>query len=205
MKHLALAAAAFAAVACASAAQAAVTVTFDEYAHTSPVKLYTAPITSQGFTFTSDAAVNGLGIWGTINNADPDGATLLNWNSKSVTVTRTDGGLFSLTSLDMSDTYNTAGLNKYLFTFFDGAKTTTETVTLDGVRGLQTLTFNKDRLQSFSYAMLGSQGMQIDNVVLGDAATPVGGVPEPGAWALMILGFGGAGAALRRRPRLAHA
>ncbi|MBL8555957.1 MAG: PEP-CTERM sorting domain-containing protein [Phenylobacterium sp.] len=25
------------------------------------------------------------------------------------------------------------------------------------------------------------------------------GVPEPGAWALMILGFGGAGAALRRR------
>lgn len=28
---------------------------------------------------------------------------------------------------------------------------------------------------------------------------PVGGVPEPAAWALMILGFGGAGAALRRR------
>jgi hypothetical protein len=32
-----------------------------------------------------------------------------------------------------------------------------------------------------------------------------GGVPEPSAWALMILGFGGVGAALRsvRRPRLA--
>lgn len=30
-------------------------------------------------------------------------------------------------------------------------------------------------------------------------ATPVGGVPEPGAWVLMILGFAGAGAALRRR------
>ncbi|MBS0334045.1 MAG: PEPxxWA-CTERM sorting domain-containing protein [Proteobacteria bacterium] len=28
-------------------------------------------------------------------------------------------------------------------------------------------------------------------------------VPEPGAWALMILGFGGAGAMLRRRRRLA--
>lgn len=28
---------------------------------------------------------------------------------------------------------------------------------------------------------------------------PVGGVPEPTSWALMILGFGGAGAALRRR------
>lgn len=29
--------------------------------------------------------------------------------------------------------------------------------------------------------------------------TSVGGVPEPDAWALMILGFGGAGAVLRRR------
>ncbi|MBL8773372.1 MAG: PEP-CTERM sorting domain-containing protein [Phenylobacterium sp.] len=30
-----------------------------------------------------------------------------------------------------------------------------------------------------------------------------GGVPEPGTWALMILGFGGAGAALRSRRRVA--
>jgi hypothetical protein len=33
----------------------------------------------------------------------------------------------------------------------------------------------------------------------------VGGVPEPGAWALMILGFGGAGAMLRSRRRTALA
>jgi hypothetical protein len=32
-----------------------------------------------------------------------------------------------------------------------------------------------------------------------------GGVPEPGAWALMILGFGGAGAVMRRRAALAAA
>jgi hypothetical protein len=31
-------------------------------------------------------------------------------------------------------------------------------------------------------------------------AAPSGAVPEPGAWALMIAGFGLAGAALRRRP-----
>lgn len=29
-----------------------------------------------------------------------------------------------------------------------------------------------------------------------------GGVPEPASWALMLLGFGGIGAILRRRPRL---
>jgi hypothetical protein len=30
---------------------------------------------------------------------------------------------------------------------------------------------------------------------------PVGGVPEPASWALMILGFGSAGAMLRGRRR----
>jgi hypothetical protein len=35
----------------------------------------------------------------------------------------------------------------------------------------------------------------VDNVTLGGA----GGVPEPAAWALMIMGFGATGAALRRR------
>jgi hypothetical protein len=203
MKFLPLAAAALAAAATASAAQAAVTITFDEFTHTSTVKTYTAPVISQGFSFTGDALLTSLGIWGTINNADPDGATLVTWNAKRVTVRRTDGGLFSLASLDMSDIYNTSSSHPYLFTFFDGVRTTTEMVSLDTVRGLQTVNFNRDRLEWFSYERAGNQGLQIDNVILGDAA--VGGVPEPGAWALMILGFGGAGAALRRRPRLAHA
>jgi hypothetical protein len=40
-------------------------------------------------------------------------------------------------------------------------------------------------------------------IVAGDVT---GGIPEPGTWALMILGFGGAGASLRiSRRRLAHA
>lgn len=40
-------------------------------------------------------------------------------------------------------------------------------------------------------------GPGLDNLVL--TGTLAGGVPEPGAWALMILGFGAAGTALRRR------
>ena len=41
----------------------------------------------------------------------------------------------------------------------------------------------------------------IDNIGIDEfaAAPTVGGVQEPGAWALMILGFGGVGAAMRRR------
>lgn len=41
----------------------------------------------------------------------------------------------------------------------------------------------------------------IDNVVFATAET--GAVPEPATWAIMIAGFGLAGATLRRRPRLA--
>ncbi|MBL8554714.1 MAG: PEPxxWA-CTERM sorting domain-containing protein [Phenylobacterium sp.] len=46
-----------------------------------------------------------------------------------------------------------------------------------------------------------------DAVCQGDACAaqpppPPGGIPEPGTWALMIVGFGGAGAMLRRRRAL---
>ncbi|WP_293379098.1 PEPxxWA-CTERM sorting domain-containing protein [Phenylobacterium sp. SCN 70-31] len=41
------------------------------------------------------------------------------------------------------------------------------------------------------------------NLTLRTADPVAAAVPEPGAWALMILGFGAAGAALRRRRGLA--
>lgn len=45
-------------------------------------------------------------------------------------------------------------------------------------------------------------GVQFDNVsVYGDASV-AGAVPEPATWAMMILGFGAAGAMLRRRAAL---
>lgn len=52
--------------------------------------------------------------------------------------------------------------------------------------------------------LMSSQRFQyvgLDNVsfTLTRAAPATGGVPEPASWALMILGFGGVGASLRRR------
>ena len=41
-------------------------------------------------------------------------------------------------------------------------------------------------------------GPGLDNVVL-TSRDAVGGVPEPATWGLMIMGFGGIGAMLRRR------
>lgn len=38
-----------------------------------------------------------------------------------------------------------------------------------------------------------------DNITIGSATASVGAVPEPGTWAMMLIGFGGIGVALRRR------
>lgn len=49
-------------------------------------------------------------------------------------------------------------------------------------------------------------GVAIDNLSIGATLAPVApGVPEPSTWALLILGFGAVGGALRRRRALAFA
>ncbi|WP_133365721.1 PEPxxWA-CTERM sorting domain-containing protein [Qipengyuania sediminis] len=42
-------------------------------------------------------------------------------------------------------------------------------------------------------------GVAVDNLTIRAGIAPVAPVPEPGTWALLILGFGAVGAALRRR------
>ena len=44
----------------------------------------------------------------------------------------------------------------------------------------------------------------VDNLTLAGAATPTPGVPEPATWAMMIVGFGLVGAAMRRRATMAR-
>ena len=54
-----------------------------------------------------------------------------------------------------------------------------------------------------SQRRVGAYTLQLTGV--GSPGRLPGGVPEPSAWALMILGFGAAGSALRRRRILARA
>jgi len=51
-----------------------------------------------------------------------------------------------------------------------------------------------------AFTLAGLGDFYIDNIVYEDVIVPV---PEPAGWALMILGFGGIGAAMRRRAALA--
>jgi hypothetical protein len=59
-------------------------------------------------------------------------------------------------------------------------------------------TSNKDRTQ-IPYDFLKVQQISFDPVFDDEVPHPEGGVPEPGTWAMMLLGFGSVAAAMRRR------
>lgn len=68
--------------------------------------------------------------------------------------------------------------------------------------GWQTLSLNTGAANSNEiviYSVSGPAEFYVDNAYASNVAPPPTGVPEPSAWALMIVGFGGAGALLRRR------
>jgi hypothetical protein len=159
--------------------------------------------TSQGFKITSSSAAGFLLMsTGHPYNANPGGATLthvmVNMNS---IFERTDGGLFDFLSIDVSDYYNSASPIDLVFTFTDAlGAITSETIKTDNLRGLQTLAFNRQNLSRFTMNSP-TNWVQFDNIML----DTVSAVPEPGTWAMMLIGFFTVGGALRTSRRSAQA
>jgi hypothetical protein len=87
-------------------------------------------------------------------------------------------------------------------TFFGGG---TESVSFSGLAlnaGSNTFTFSYASLPAPTYAGfqgLGDEGWGVEQVSVGS------GVPEPAAWAMMLIGFGAMGAAMRSRRKAAIA
>ena len=57
-------------------------------------------------------------------------------------------------------------------------------------------------LGTFNYSQVGFQDIASTRTLLGATVQAGGAVPEPATWGMMILGFGAAGHALRRRAKL---
>ena len=65
-----------------------------------------------------------------------------------------------------------------------------------GTNGRFTVTGNAGELfTSVTFSSTGNS-FEVDNLAVG------GAVPEPATWALMMLGFGGMGFAMRRKPQV---
>jgi hypothetical protein len=182
---------------------------------------YNNPLTVGDFKFIAGtAAVESVTpqflVWGNTAgglsqfNPNSPGASLgINTGSNSITISRTDGAAFILNSLDFADIYNTgtAGNLSLVFTYED-LSSSSMTLSLDNLVGLQTQTFDLEAILSLKITSLTTQAglFQIDNLSTsqqtlgpGGDGDPATAAPEPASWAMMLMGFGALGAVLRRR------
>jgi len=200
MKNLIAALGAIAVLGSASAASAAAVLDFDDLAQAGAGKNYIRQnnLKYEGFNFYSTYSLDpNFFTLGEDDpaNADPDGATFShNWDQYEVNITKADNSLFDLFSIDFADKFNTGASHAGRMRFVYADNTQEEIFfNTDNKVGLETFVVNKTGLKAFLY--YADAGVQIDNLALEGVAA----VPEPATWAMMILGFGGVGATLRRR------
>ena len=196
-----------------AAPAAATTIDFDSQHNASGSYNYIyGPYNEDGFTLTASSCANtsqGSLCYITpqsFQSIDAAGAAFVNYNGGAFsTLTKTGGGSFTLTSLDISEyfddlSYGTGTMSAlFRFAFADGTSSQ-QTITFNtrGRYPVTTLTFNLAPLTSFGFSPTdGTSGfLQFDNIVV-NAGTAA--VPEPASWALMIGGFGLVGGAMRKR------
>jgi hypothetical protein len=195
--RLAFFSAALAAAVAPQAAYAVTTLTFEGHTNT----LYTAPVVRNGFVIGNPPGqTQSFRELNSAAYALPSNGTgaLLNNTDSEIFLRAIDGSAFQLISFDISKAtlspfYNTGTFTVRgfldgnligtiagplsLFTTFAGFESNVDNVIFDGSGNL-------------------TGAFQLDNIVLGPAA--VTAVPEPGTWAMMLLGFGMTGLLARR-------
>ena len=185
---------------CAVKASAAI-ITFDALTATAT---RTLPVGYQhqeaGFQLT-----NGLGdsfmVWGS-NNQSYTGSgamSVVTNNNRGTTLTRIDGGAFSLDSIDLSEwTPDTVDPFEIVFSaYLNGAWVWNFSVFLDGEFGNQTFNFGSvfSKVTEVEFGPRGDHNFQFDNVVLDPQAAAV---PEPGSLGLVGVALLGGLVATRR-------
>lgn len=199
----------------------AVVLTFDEIPAQEAIQ---TSVDSGGYHFTSNHMhTYGCGHWDLVAS---NGTTHLGYESgrgAPITMTRADGGTFSLLSLDASEFYPNSGGDRpnaeflrIVGTWLDGATATLDVV-LDGILAdgtggvvdfehftLPALFTNVSSIIFTGLRFEGRDGgVAIDNldVEVGGVVTPPDSthVPEPGTLALLGMGLLGMGAARRRK------
>lgn len=182
----------------AASAAHAVVIDFNTQLGASPVNV--ATYSEDGFIFTSSvSASNALTFWGTSNSGWTGSPALFsNYTFETAKLAATDGLAFTLDSIDVSELFPNQGasaLNVVLRGLHADGTTTTTTLAMDGVFGMQTFVLGNamSNVVSISWQTLTAVA-QFDNLVLQRVS-----VPEPSS--LALLGLGMAGLALVRSRR----
>lgn len=167
---------------------------------------FNAPIvgpsySEQGIVFTPET-VNGGNLdngFGNSPNGTPGLAALDSNSGDFVPIRATIAGGTNFVSIDLGDFNQDADL--LFLDAYDSTNTLLGQVTENiagNFTGMKTLAFANPNI---AYVIFGGVGVQ-GSSVYADNFTWNAGVPEPAAWAMMLAGFGLAGAAMRRRTRL---
>jgi hypothetical protein len=209
MKKISTMAAAIALAACASMAHAgAITVV-------TPGNGFTSDAFTLGFEFSvaADTSLTALGVYDAGLDGLESNAMVGLWNTSGDLLASTVVGAGTAGTLDNYFRYAaitpfalTAGVHYIVGSYLAGGLASSYNTNQGGSGSVDPLvTIHADRYSAFDSAFgnpTSSDGLAGAwlgaNFQYGDG----GMVPEPGAWALMILGFGMAGAVLRRRAPL---
>ena len=185
----------------------ATTITFDELAAQNGGGTISNQYAGSGVTFSA----GNLGTWGGNSNGDPGGWKLEGTNGPQFLGFNGNGGgvdgytetlTFSAAVGTFSaDFARSAGSNdgEIILSAFNGATlVATSSGSFGALAEWMSLSIAGVTFDSVTWSGSGTDfhPYGVDNVVFGAAQ---GGVPEPAAWALMLVGFGGLGVALRRR------
>ncbi len=123
-----------------------------------------------------------------------------------ITLTALAGYEVSLRSFDFGCYQNRVSCRTMNYTIINGASAIGGGSASSGFPGHGSLSPNTAYYTSPIVLRWGPDGYDVglDNITFDVRAVSAGAVPEPASWALMIFGFGIAGAAMRRRNTTAH-
>jgi hypothetical protein len=125
------------------------------------------------------------------------GVLLVDGSNRAVNLSAVGGGAFTFNGFDIAQAEQAFGFspNFGVRGYLNGAQVWSMTGALGQFATYGGLNVQVDRVAFNGVSNLYEGGFLLDNVVLNS----VPGVPEPGTWAMMLIGFGLVGGAMRRR------